>query len=244
MSFIITLYTSEGIVMASDSRLTLNASKKTPQGQQALLATGMSDSNYKTFLTENNIGISTFGQAQINGSPIGGYIDSFIRENTTIGLSVTDFAQKLNAHFKSFNPVPGVGFHVAGYEKDENKLEQRVYKLAPNKDTVERVNLKRPNGVPMQGATWGGEVDILIRIIQPVYSKDENGNFKQLPTFQIPWQFFTLQDAIDFAVYAIRTTIDSVRFLPRPKTVGGPIDVLVIRPDKAEWIARKELTVK
>lgn len=61
-------------------------------------------------------------------------------------------------------------------------------------------------------------------------------NFKQMPHFQIPWQFFTLQDAIDFAVYAIRTTIDSVRFLPRPKTVGGPIDVLVIRPHESEWI--------
>jgi hypothetical protein len=50
-----------------------------------------------------------------------------------------------------------------------------------------------------------------------------------------------LQDAIDFSIYAIRTTIDTIRFQARPKNVGGSIDVLVIAPDGAKWIQRKEL---
>jgi len=50
-----------------------------------------------------------------------------------------------------------------------------------------------------------------------------------------------LQDAVDFSIFAIRTTIDAIRFQARPKNVGGPIDVLVITPDGAEWIQRKEL---
>jgi hypothetical protein len=99
MSFIITLYTREGIVMASDSRLTLNAEQQTPDGQKLLLAAGMSDSNYKTFLSPNGIGISTFGQADINGVPIGGYIETFIRENISENITVTEFSNKLNAHF-------------------------------------------------------------------------------------------------------------------------------------------------
>jgi hypothetical protein len=57
MSFIITLYTREDIVMASDSRLTLNAEQQTQNGQIVLLAAGMSDSNYKTFLAKDKIGI-------------------------------------------------------------------------------------------------------------------------------------------------------------------------------------------
>ncbi len=62
-----------------------------------------------------------------------------------------------------------------------------------------------------------------------------------LPYFQIPYQFFTLQDAIDFCVFAVRSTTDAIKFQPRPKTVGGPIDVLVIKPDEAFWVQRKEL---
>ncbi|MCF8309091.1 MAG: hypothetical protein K9I68_08790 [Bacteroidales bacterium] len=241
MSFVITLYTREGIVMASDSRLTLNAQQKTPQGEQTLLAAGMSDSNYKTFLADGKIGVSTFGKADIQGAPISGYIDTFIREHLSSQPTVTGLAQELNQHFRAFEPLPDVGFHVAGYEETDNRSKQMVYKVAPNRNSVEQVNPDRPNGEPSHGATWGGEGDILARLLQPVYTKDNNGNFKKMPHYQIPWNFFTLQDSIDFAVYAIRTTIDSVRFLPRPKTVGGPIDVLVIKPNETMWISRKQL---
>jgi hypothetical protein len=54
---------------------------------------------------------------------------------------------------------------------------------------------------------------------------------------------FTIQDAVDFAVYAIRTTADSMRFQMRPKTVGGPIDVLLLRAKEARWLSRKSLRV-
>jgi hypothetical protein len=50
----------------------------------------------------------------------------------------------------------------------------------------------------------------------------------------------TIQDAIDFAIYAVRTTIDTMRFQARPKNVGGPVDVLLISPDEPpRWIQRK-----
>lgn len=244
MSLIITIHTREGIVMASDSRLTLNAEQNTPEGKKVLLAAGMSDSNYKTFLAQDRIGVSTFGQAEIKGVPIGGYIESFIREHLKEKHTVTDFAKDLNSYFKAINPTPKCGFHIAGYEENKQGLKQVVYRISPGKDSVKLTNPENQNGEPTQGASWDGEGDILARLLTPVYTKEANGNYKQLPQYQVPWQFFTLQDAIDFAVYAIRTTIDSVRFLPRPKTVGGPIDVLVIKPTEAVWISKKELTRK
>ena len=55
----------------------------------------------------------------------------------------------------------------------------------------------------------------------------------------------TVLDAIDFAVYAVRSTVDSIRFIAtRSKTVGGPIDVLVIKPREAFWVQRKTLKVQ
>jgi len=59
----------------------------------------------------------------------------------------------------------------------------------------------------------------------------------------LAYRFFTLQDAIDFAVYGIHTTINTMRFQMRVKSVGGPIDVLVIKPDEAFWVQRKELHI-
>ena len=68
--------------------------------------------------------------------------------------------------------------------------------------------------------------------------------------YSINWGAMTLQDAIDFSVLAIETTSAIQRFSDGIKAdpgdvpgVGGAIDVLVITPDKAEWIQKKELKI-
>jgi len=76
-----------------------------------------------------------------------------------------------------------------------------------------------------------------------VVVKDEKGNDKVIRSpAPIIWDAMAVQDAIDFAVYAIRTTIDTMRFQARPKNVGGSIDVLLLTPEEARWIQRKELS--
>lgn len=228
--------------MASDSRLTLNAEQISPTGQRLLLAAGMSDSNNKTFLAKESIGISTFGQADINGNPISGFIQNFISQHNEVNTNISSFSNDINEHFRSYNPIPDVGFHIAGYELEENILKPKVFRVAPLHNLVQLKNPENDQG-EIQGATWDGESDILVRLVQPVYLKNAQGEFNPLPQNPIPFQFFTLQDAIDFAVFAIQTTIDCVRFFPRPKTVGGPIDVLIITKGKSFWIAKKDLKI-
>jgi len=234
MSFIITLYVREGIVMASDSRLALN--KTMQQGEQTVLhvSVGLSDSNYKTFLAPGNIGISTFGEAAIQGVPIAGFVESFINERLRgQTLSVHDVAKALLDYFCQLPGPPETGFHVAGYD---GKGSAQVWRVLVRAGQAVQVNAK-----DIHGAAWDGEGDIVHRLINPVWVKDQAGNYQQLPAFDIPWQFFTLQEAIDFATFALRATTDAIRFQARPKTVGGPIDVLVIKPDGAFWVQRKEL---
>jgi hypothetical protein len=72
-----------------------------------------------------------------------------------------------------------------------------------------------------------------------MYEQDASGNYKQVPFYGVPWTWFTLQDAIDFAIYAVRFTADTIKFTTRLRTVGGPIDVLTIRPGGAEWLQQK-----
>ncbi|NJP06787.1 MAG: hypothetical protein HC837_14825 [Chloroflexaceae bacterium] len=224
--------------MASDSRLTLDTRRQQDDQQVVHLAISQTDANYKTFLAPNHIGISTFGAAEIQGVPISGSIDSFIHEHLNESTDIDAVPQMLIEYFQEMPLVKDTGFHVAGYKRIDKHHVQRIWRVWIKKKTVNHINV---NGG--QGASWDGESDILSRLIKPVWVQDETGNMVALPNYPIQLQFFTLQDAIDYAVYALRTTIDSIRFQVRPKTVGGPIDILVIQPGKSFWVKRKELRV-
>jgi hypothetical protein len=93
-----------------------------------------------------------------------------------------------------------------------------------------------------QGANWGGEIDVFQRLVNDVQLVGAAGEpATPIPSFGVPFEWFTLQDGIDFASFAIQATIDTMRFQAREKTVGGPVDILVITPDNARWIAQKQL---
>lgn len=237
MSFVITVYVREGIVMAADSRLTLNNTQQ-QNGQQIIqMSVGQSDSSYKLFLAPNNVGIATYGDASVGGVPIGGVIESFINDHLSqASYDVDQVPQELLNYFRNLQNVPDTEFLVSGYKVANNIPEQQVWEVKIQQNQATRVNT-----TGTQGAKWGGETDVMARLIQPVYISGQNNNYHQLPHYNVYWQYFTLQDAIDFCNYAVKATIDTLRFLPRPKTVGGPIDILVIKPNETIWVARKEL---
>lgn len=240
MSFIITLWTQEGIVMASDSRLTLTVPVQ-QNNQQIPISFPQSDANYKTFLALGNIGISTFGAADIQGVPISGYIDSFIHERIENNqVSLQEVPQLLMDYFRALSVIPQTGFHVAGYIQENGRQVPHVWRLFISQNIIGE--MVRPQ---QQGAAWDGEIEVMSRLLLPVNIIQNDGTTVPFPAAPIQWSFFTLQDAIDFAIYAVKITRDTMRFLARVKTVGGPVDVLVIKPgqgdNRAIWIQRKEL---
>lgn len=239
MSLVITVYAREGIVMAADSRLTLTLSKPSADpGLKQIVSVTSSDSARKLFLTPDRIGISAFGAAAVNDAPIAGVIESLIVEQLKgKALPPRETGEALLAYFKSINVSQDSNFHVAGYRSTGGALVQEVVlvRLADHSVTV----LNPRDG---QGANWGGEIDVFQRLMNNVAVIEADGKYTELPNVGVPFQWFTLQDAIDFASYAMRATIDTMRFQAREKTVGGPVDVLVITPDEAHWIVKKQLS--
>lgn len=243
MSLVIVTYVPEGIVMASDSRQFITVEGKTPDGRVFKVETIGSDSVTKTFLLVNQrIGISNFGQDLLAGVPMASYIKKFIEEELTAADDVTTIPQKLVEYFRKSFPEADAGFHVAGYKKEGKISIPYVYHCHISRNSIERRNIK-PDGSLAYGATWSGQIDVINSIVNPVVIKDDKGTDKivRTPAAPIIWDAVALQDAIDFSIYAIRTTIDTMRFQARPKNVGGPIDVLVITPDEAKWVQKKEL---
>ena len=82
---------------------------------------------------------------------------------------------------------------------------------------------------------------IVSRLIQKVAIKEDTGEYTDLPVENILWEYFTLQDAVDFARYAVETTIQTMRFKNVVETVGGAVDILVITPDETKWLQKETL---
>jgi len=242
MTLVVTTYVPEGIVMASDSRQSVTIEGKTPEGKDFKVETVNSDAVMKTsLLGEQQVGVSNHGQDLLNGVPMGSYIKRFIEEELVAADDVTTIPKKLVEYFRKPFPDADAGFYVAGYKKEGKASVPYVYHCHVAKNTVERKNTK-PDGSLAYGASWSGQIDVLTSIVNPVIVKDEKGADKMIRApAPIIWDAMTLQDAIDFSIYAIRTTIDTMRFQARSKNVGGPIDVLLLTPEEARWIKRKEL---
>lgn len=92
-----------------------------------------------------------------------------------------------------------------------------------------------------QGASWDGETFTLTRLVQNVAVKTNEGKYIDLPFEEILWGYFTLQDAVDFARYAVETTIQTMHFKNVIETVGGAVDILVITPDETKWLQKEYL---
>lgn len=241
MSLIIAVYVTEGIVMASDSRQSITIGGKTPSGEEFKVETINSDDVTKTFLLESQqVGIAIFGQDLLDGVPMASHIKRFIEEELVAADDVNTIPEKLVTHFRKSSPQADVGFHVAGYKKDGKVSVPYLYHCHVGNNKVERRNVK-PDGSINYGATWSGQSDIVTSILNPV--THNVGKKKEIIRAPIPiiWAAMTMQDAIDFSIYAIRTTIDTMRFQARPKNVGGAIDVLLLTPDSGgRWIQKKD----
>lgn len=235
MSFIIAVHVKEGIVLASDSRTTYTNTIYNGNVTTIRIGTHITDTTNKTFLCPNNIGISTCGDASLQGIPITGYIETFIREKITDHTNVSDVPQMLIDYFHTTPTVPDTNFLVAGYQQENSQQNQKLFSLNT------RTGIIRQDDTDSQGATWDGETTVLSKIIQNTYMQTETDEKIALGAIDVSWSLFTLQDAIDFAKYAVDVTIKTMHYASMVETVGGPIDILVIKPEQAFWIQHKEL---
>lgn len=248
MSLIVTVWCPEGIVMASDSRLTYTTTETQRDNEgnrieRSQLGTHFTDTVYKTFRFRNGrIGVSTCGNGKVGDKRVTQFVEEvFNTFDEEKEVTVEEMSKKLNealrvAHASVAAHASGsTSFIVAGYDSKEDWVP-KVWNVSQNSIS---------GGEKKEfGATWDGQRNILSRLFATLHIKQSIGGGEQyIPHTEWPvlWDFFTLQDAVDFAEYAIRTTIETMRFQRCVKSVGGPIDILVLKPSGGQWIARKEL---
>ncbi len=230
MSLIICVHVEEGIVLAGDSRSSYNKT----DGNITQVGVHTTNTTNKVFSCPNNVGIAVCGDASVNGNPISGFVESFIRERIDEKTDIENIPRLIKDYFKDLDQNLNTTFVIAGYKRQNEKYIKKIYRIRTKTDDLEIIDTEH------QGALWDGETTTLTKLIQPVYLKD-NENYIPLPPSEIAWNLYTLQDAIDFAKYGIKTTMDTMKFQAIPETVGGPIDILIMKPGEIFWLAKKEL---
>ena len=235
MSFLIAVHVNEGIVLASDRRTTYTQTSNENGQQVVKIGVHTTNSTDKTFACPNGAGISTCGDASLLGKPITGYIQEMIRAGISPDTKISDIPQIIIDYFYSKPTVSNTNFIIAGYETVEDRKVQKLFKIRLADKNIEEID------TDSQGASWDGETFTLTRLIQNVVVIGNNGTCTPLPFEEILWEYFTLQDAIDFARFAVETTIKTMHFKNVVETVGGNVDILVITPEETKWIQREEL---
>lgn len=241
MALVIVVYVPEGIIMASDSRRIIVQKKQNQIHKIFNDGFVFSDSVNRTLLLERqHIGISIFGTEIFQGSPVSVGLVPFISNEIADTDTVDIVSQKLYEYFHKKFLGSDLGFHVAGYKKKGKAIVPHNYYYQMEQRKISRTNINKDGSLRF-GASYAGTIDVIESILNPiVYRKDGIEEIIKTPPI-IPWEVMTVQDAIDFAIYAIQVTINTIRFQRRIPSVGGAIDILLLTPEaEPKWIQKKD----
>jgi hypothetical protein len=251
----------EGIVLATDSRVTLSG----PLAGSNLLVQSHYDNATKLLKVKDhdNVGAVTYGLGALGDRQprtAHSYLPEFETELAKeMSLSVEEFAGRLGEFFEgqwSAARTPAEAdamvFLVGGF--DEGDAYGRVFEVSiPNAPApVEK-------SAGDFGITFGGQHEIAGRLLggydpqlEALMTANVHLNAAQSANFRekvlkslampIPYQFLPLQDCVDLAIFLIKTTATLQRWTTGVRGVGGAIDVATItRTDGFRAVQHKQI---
>jgi len=256
MSLVISLRVPDGIVLATDSLMIFqtqavpkeefvrcpSCEAKIPHSlispPPSVLSPGSSNVQKLFCIKKRNIGVAVFGMPFLTGRTIESHIRDFekkVFENETVervAAKVEEyFRAELNKEVGNLEHIPEhqfpLGFQLAGYDEEEINIGKTFSIEIGRTSRVEPLHIKG------YGCSISGDQRVILKL------------WKEDPNIAIPmppFQLLPLQDAIDYAIFLIDTTIKFQRFTPMTPTCGGSIDIAVITHHSGfQWIKKKEL---
>jgi len=262
VSLAIAVKGTEGIVLAADSRVTLEARK---QGAPPLPITFDNATKLLSFSGDEHkyVGAITYGAAVIGSRTAHSFVSEF--EQTMLSekprrLSIKEYAGSLSSFFlKQWRETvlggytgPDMTFVVGGYSPGSAYGEIFLFSV-PNRPDPEP---QHENGF---GMTWGGQLEVVSRLIhgfdpqlmgiaQRVLNLDDKqtqallAELRSKLQYPIPWEVLAMQDCVDLATFLIRSTMTAQRMAVALRGVGGAIDVATItRTRGIEYVQQKKI---
>lgn len=251
----------DGLVLATDSMSTIQG--QVEEGGPVTVLKNYGNARKMFQIRDMPIGVMSYGAGNIGNRSIQGLMGDFENAPNRPKAGVMEVAKALFAYFKSayddafsqleLDEQPALGFYVAGYSENN-----------PFPDEWEFLFPRDPEPVPVRprellGASWRG-VDIPFTRLYKGYDPrlpqllSERGigddviqQFLDAATTvesPIVYDGMPVQDAINFAVYILRTTIGLAESEIGPPSCGGPLQLAVILPDmRFQWVEKPEFFV-
>jgi hypothetical protein len=256
----------EGIVLAADSRVTLNAEIQEAGEKLVIPSTFDNATKLLRFQGHDYVGAVTYGAGAIGTKEprtAHSFLPEFENELRKTGADrfpIKEFSEKLSDFFSrqwakqmaGAPPTVNMVFLIGGY--DAEAPYGRVYRIViPTEPAPKEQN------VDQFGLTWGGQLAFTSRLIKGMdpllpalvqeHLKLGDEQREKLASFlesklslRIPYQFLPLQDCVDLAIHLISTTIDIQTWQVGVRGVGGAIDVATItRTDGFSYVQRKAI---
>lgn len=266
MSLGVVVKGAEGIVLAVDSRVTLQAQGP---GLPGLISLNFDNATKLLTLSppHDHVGAVTYGVAVIGQRTAHSFLPEI--EDQLKGKKgqqkVIDYAVMLSKFFErqwkdelpSDYQGPGMTFLVGGY--DPTGPYGRVYQfVVPD----QLAPVEQNPGDENFGMTWGGQIQIGSRIIHgydpilPEALKQELGldeeqvsafiaTLRRQVEFKIPYRVLPLQDCVNLATFMVRATMEAQDLGIGVRGVGGEIELAVVtRTESIRYLQRKKLKVQ
>lgn len=256
MSLVVSLRTADGLILATDSlssvQATVNIASdvkvKCPQCAKDIelrelrmppvsFATSTRSFAQKLFPFSRKYGVASFGLSIVNEKTISYQIMELESgaEHQEFG-SVDKVAEKLKNHFDK---------EIKKQIKDLARAPDNFYPLGFQVVGYDSAGLGRTLELRIGkksklvaydniGCTISGDTGVVVQLW-------ELG--KKIPAQHTNYRSMSLQDAIDYAEFLINTTATYQRFANMLPTVGGEVDIALITPFREfTWIKNKRLT--
>ncbi len=241
----------EGIVLAADSRVTLQVRR---EGDNVVLpATYDNATKLLRVSGQDHVGAVTYGMGAIGQQQprtAHSYIPEFeekLAGEETGRLSVLAFAERLSSFFsdrmeeempKDYQG-PDMVFFVGGYDVGAPYGRVFGFGVPSQPDPIEQHQ-------DDFGIIWGGQREFTDRLIQGFddslpeilqqhldltdeQRQEIRDHLRGQLTARIPFAFLPLQDCVDIAIFLIRTTVSIQSWITGSvRGVGGAIDVAMI----------------
>jgi hypothetical protein len=261
MSLGVVIKGPEGIVLAADSRVTLEAEKK----GGAIIPINYDNATKLLSFTDphNYVGCVTYGAAVIGLRTAHSFIPEFEqsvlsgkKERLTIEGYSNELSKFFNERWAENMPKdykgPNMTFVIGGYDPDAAYGKVFLFEIPERPEPVEQ-----HSKINDFGMTWGGQLEIasrlihgfdpnLPKIIKETLELDKEtvdrvyGKLRENLEFPIPYNILPLQDSVNLAILLIRTTMTAQNLAIGIRGVGGHIDVAVIkRTNGLQYVQQK-----
>lgn len=233
MSLIALATVPEGIVVAADRRSTTNMrTLSNKKENQEYIGLQFNDHTDKIRVCENDCVITNNGGYTLKGYGMDHWIRDFMEKHIHSGVDVTQMPELLLSYFQSFDEEIDTNFMIMGYDSNHH---QRVYNIS----MIDRDMIECDTTKPYAG--YCGESYYAQRLMQSCLITKQDGKQLLFQSPQIPFDQFTLDDAIAFCRFIIDMTKQMLDFVDWVNTVGGNTDLLVIKEEGVTWIQKEEL---